>query len=187
MLRSVRWQSQCQQFLSHCPCLPGFYIFTGSPCISDKNQGISYILSLKVSSIYLPFWIVNKLKLDFLFFLFCFFSSQCASEKTNSGLEKRKQTLTQAPVLHKVFSKIPSYAEVLGKHCLHWHVVNNCCHVFGEDRLVMTLGIEGFTGTRNLQYLLVLSLIYAPAQRNTRCNKVFNTGRVAAGRAVIWS
>lgn len=25
---------------------------------------------------------------------------------------------------------------------MHRHVVNNCCHVLGDDRLVMTLGIE---------------------------------------------
>lgn len=65
-----------------------------------------------VPSVCLAFWMLNELKLDFDF------SSpyQCASENTNSGLEKGKKKQNKPPVLYKIFSKIPSYAQVLGKH-----------------------------------------------------------------------
>lgn len=65
-----------------------------------------------VPSVCLAFWMLRELKLDFDF------SSpyQCASENTNSGLEKGKKKQNKPPVLYKMFSKIPSYAQVLGKH-----------------------------------------------------------------------
>lgn len=152
-----------------------FYIFTGSSCISDQNQAISYILPLKVTNIIHFFW-----------YLISF--PQYASKNTNSGLEKigekRKQTPTQAPGLHKMFDKIPSYAEVLGKHFLHGHVVNNCCHVFGDDRLLVTLGIEGFTGNWGHKSPGNPCPLpgFCSCPKDTRCNKVCNSGR-----AVMWS
>lgn len=162
MLTSVHWQSQ---FLSHCPCLPGF---------TYSQEVLVFLTKIRDFPAFYP------LKYQTFIHLFEFLVSfpQYASKTTNSGLEKRggkrKQPPTRAPVLHKMFDKIPSYAEVLGKHFLHGHVVNHCCHVFGAGRLLVTLGIEGFPGSRNLQEILVLSLDPAPAQGNTQCDKVCN-------------
>lgn len=162
-----------------------FYIFTGSSCISHQNQEISYILSLKAPNIQSPFWIL-KLKLEFHFFFL-----QYASKTTNSdlGKKKRKQTPREAPVLHKVFNKIPSSAEVLGKHFLHGHVVNNCCPVFGDDRLLVTLGNRGTRWDQKPpripcplpDFLLLLKGIHDVIKF------LIVAERAGAGRAGIWS
>lgn len=111
-------------------------------------------MSPQVLSVCLAFWILNELKFDFHFpvHINVLLKIQILALKK----EKKRNQNTHLFYIRCLAKFLHMLKYWVNMHAWTCYIVNNCCHVFQDDRLVATLGIEGFIVTRNIKYFHVL-------------------------------